>query len=181
MWTYSWQMGTGICYSEISKCANQFSHSVCLVYLGAPKLVGKQQILSHKQQICSLLTARDGIYGPWEIKGLLLLQCCLQAREICGSEWKAIEPDHNTDQHRSPNEWTKDLCKVRHNLNSIQREKNKRWEAWGSRGTCTFYLLATTEQHCNGIQGRKWKEHLWANRTMASLGAPFGAVLWDGP
>lgn len=46
-------MGTGICRSEISECANQFSHSVCLVYLGTPKLVGKH-LLSHKHR-CILL------------------------------------------------------------------------------------------------------------------------------
>lgn len=139
-------------------------------------------LLSHKQQICSF-TARDGVYGPWEIKALLLLQCCLQARAICGSEWKAIELDHSTDQHKSPNEWTKDLCKIRHSLHSVQREK-RRWEAWESRGICTFYVLATTEQHCSVIQdtkSSKRKEHLWANRTWTSLQASSGAVLWHGP
>lgn len=63
-------------------------------------------------------------------------------RPACKSKWANQQPLQTQTPQGCP---TACMC---------PKEK-KRWEAWGSRGTCIFYLFVTAEQHFSGIQDTK--------------------------
>lgn len=146
-------MGTGICHSEISECANQFSHSVCLVYLGTPKLVGKH-LLSHKHRCILLDFWRRDI---WTMRDQRSASTALLPASW-SNLWFWVKSNWAWPQHRPAQEYKlmdqrplQEQTKPEQHPKWEKKKKKKRWEAWESRDTCTFCLLATTEQHCSVI------------------------------